>query len=163
MEVKKRDYRKFFTYPETAKFMADQLDPKPGQVILEPSAGNGALVKAVKEKCPRAIVFACEIDEQWESELKALTSVVVIKDFLEYPTWPKHNGCIANPPFGNGTDLKAHVDRMIEATIIGGKLVILVPEDFDPGVPHNTYPLENWSKNSDGTTTPIKIIEFVKP
>lgn len=159
----KRDYRKFFTYPETAAFMVDLLDPQPGQVILEPSAGNGALVKAIKNKCNQAIVFACELDSEWKSDLYAAgASVVVIKDFMEYPTWPKHSACIANPPFGNGIDLEAHVERMIEAVKSGGKLVILVPADFEPCIEYRSYPLENWSKNNDGTTTPIKIIEFNK-
>lgn len=159
----KRDYRKFFTYPETAAFMADLINPQPGQVILEPSAGNGALVKAIKNKCDRAIVFACELDAEWQADLYAAgASVVVIKDFMNYPTWPKHSACIANPPFGNGIDLEAHVERMIEAVKSGGKLVILVPADFEPCVAHKAHLLNNWSKNSDGTTTPIKIIEFTK-
>jgi len=158
----KRDYRKFFTHPDVAEVMAELLDPQPGQVILEPSAGDGALVRAVMEKCHKAFVFACEFDPQWEHELKKCADVVVIKDFLEYPITPKHSGCIANPPFGNGIDLKAHVDRMKEAVKEGGKLVILVPDDFDPEVEHNTYPIENWAENSDGSTTLIKIIEFTK-
>jgi 16S rRNA A1518/A1519 N6-dimethyltransferase RsmA/KsgA/DIM1 with predicted DNA glycosylase/AP lyase activity len=159
--MSKRDYTKFFTYHETAVFMASILDPQPGQVILEPSAGNGALVRAVKNYCPETLVFACELYEEWKSDLKAVADVVVIKDFMEYPTWPKHSGCIANPPFGNGIDLMAHVNRMREAVKVGGRLVILVPLDFDPGIEHKSFPLRNWSTNSDGSVTPIKLITFI--
>lgn len=140
--------------------MAEILNPQPGQVILEPSAGNGALCKAVKEISPETFVFACELYEEWRTDLLTVADVVVIKDFLEYPTNPKHSGCIANPPFGNEIDLKAHIDRMRHAVKIGGRMVILVPEDFILGFPHDSFSLENWSKNSDGTTTPIKIISF---
>lgn len=155
-----RDYRKFFTYPETAQFMAELLNPQPHRVYLEPSAGNGALVKAVKAKCPNAIVFACELDGQWEEALKREADICVIMDFLKYPTTPLHSGCIANPPFGNGIDLHAHVSRMRESVKKGGPMVILVPAEFDPGVEYKAYQLENWSQNSDGTTTRIKIIHF---
>lgn len=158
-----RDYTKFFTPPKVADFMVELLEPQAGEVILEPSAGNGNLVRAVKEKCPASIVFACEWDNKWHTELKKSADVVVIKDFMKYPKIPKHSKCIANPPFGNGVDLEAHVNRMMDAVVKGGRLIILVPDDFNPEVDHVAYHVENWSKNSDGTTTPIKIIEITNP
>ncbi|MFD2922002.1 N-6 DNA methylase [Terrimonas rubra] len=109
---KKRDYTKFFTYPETSEFMADLLNPQPHQVILEPSAGNGALVKAVKKKCPETKVFAVELYPEWKKDLESIADVVVLKDFLEFTGMqPKYSGCIANPPFGNGVDLDAHIKK----------------------------------------------------
>lgn len=158
-----RDYRKFFTYPETAYFMAGMIDPQPGEVILEPSAGDGALVKAIKAKCQETKVIAIELDPQWESELRNFADIVAITDFLATPTIAKCNSCIANPPFGNGIDLQAHFDHICKHVKKGGKIVMIVPEDFRPNVFHETYPLENWSTNSDGTKTEIKIIEFLNP
>lgn len=162
MEIaNKRDYTKFFTYPETAKFMVDLLDPKDKDFILEPSAGNGALVKAVKEKCKDAIVVAIEIDERWRNDLSLITDISVIKDFLDIFENPKFSSCVANPPFGNGTDLQAHFDKIKRCVKKDGAIVLLLPEDFEIDFPHDCYPLENWSKNSDGTTTPIKIVKFI--
>lgn len=37
---------------------------------------------------------------------------------------------------------------------------MIVPENFNPSVEHKTHLIENWSLNSDGTKTEIKIIEF---
>lgn len=161
-----RDYTKFFTPMEIGDRMAKLLAPQDGQVILEPSAGNGMLVAAVKRRCPGAFVFAYEIDKNHEWSLKHRTQrtnadVVVIKDFLQSPDSPKYSGCIANPPFGNGTDLRAHFDKIRKVVKIGGIIVMIVPEDFDPRVQHQEYALENWSNNSDGTTTAIKIIAFL--
>jgi len=165
--IKKRDYTKFFTYPETAKFMVELLQPKDNDVILEPSAGNGALCKAIKEFNKETKVFAVEIDEQWRDELKSVCDVVVIQDFLDEFTevQPKYSGIIANPPFGNGVDLQAHYDKMMRMLKVGGKLVAILPLDFKIDFDDflNEYPLENWSKNSDGTKTEIKIVEVVKP
>lgn len=82
MENKKRDYTKFFTYPETAELMATILSPKEKDVVLEPSAGNGRLCRAVKDFCDKAIVVAVELYEEWRDDLKECADVVIIRDFI---------------------------------------------------------------------------------
>lgn len=168
-----RDYSKFFTYPETAKYMAKLLDAKPGDKILEPSAGNGNLIRAVKEYSGDGVLFyACELQEQHADVLEKICHWYVIADWLSdeiSEDWMLFDGCIANPPFGNGVDLQAHFDKIRTMVKYGGKIVAIVPEDFNITYHNNkqliknytAHPLENWSKNSDGTTTPIKIIEFI--
>lgn len=158
---KRRDYTKFFTYPETAKFMAEIINPKPMEFVLEPSAGNGALVKAIKTISPESLVVAVELYNQWFIELTECADIVIIRDFLQFESIPKFNHCIANPPFGNGIDLDAHINKMRSMVKKGGKIVVIVPLDYNINEPHQTYDLENWSKNSDGTTTEIKIISFL--
>lgn len=155
-----RDYTRFFTPTDTANFMADLLEPKEGDAILEPSAGNGALVKAVKNKCPKSIVFAFELYKQWEEDLRmAGANIVVIKDFLEIPVHAKFTSCIANPPFGNGTDFQAHFDRIRSHVKVGGRIVMIVPDNFVQ-ISYEFYPIPNWANNKDGTITPIKLIAF---
>lgn len=157
-----RDYSKFYTPPQVAKHMAELLNPQEGDVILEPSAGDGALVKAVLSIQPKARVFAFEINEAHRQHLKqAGALVVVIKDFLEIPVVAKCSSCIANPPFGNDTNLVHHFEMIRLHVKEGGKIVMIVPKEFDPYTKHETHAIENWSKNSDGSTTPIKIIEFI--
>jgi hypothetical protein len=161
ISVEDRDYTKFFTPQGTAAFMASLLEAKAGDWVLEPSAGAGALVRAVKNKDSRIVVTAVEQNEKWRAYLKSAgANLVVIKDFLAIPDIAKWTSCIANPPFGNGTDLKAHIDHMRRCVKTGGTVVVLVPEDFELDIPHETYPHDNWSQNSDGTITPIKIIKF---
>lgn len=157
----KRDYSKFFTPDGIAMFMASLLSPKDDQVILEPSAGHGALIRAVKINNPGCKVFAFDINEDFKPYMRnAGASIAVIKDFLTIPVYAKFSGCIANPPFGNGTNLQAHFDHIRAHVKKLGKVVMIVPDNFDPCIGHKSYPIENWSKNSDGTTTQIKIIEF---
>jgi 16S rRNA A1518/A1519 N6-dimethyltransferase RsmA/KsgA/DIM1 with predicted DNA glycosylase/AP lyase activity len=158
-----RNYQKFFTPIEVADKMVGLLNPQPGEAILEPSAGNGAIVKRLKAHCPESTVFAIELNPEWEIELRTFADVVVIKDFLELYTSVKWTKCIANPPFGNGINLNDHFLKIRESVKKGGKIVMIVPVDFEPDIEHKPYPIENWSKNSDGSTTEIKIIEFVNP
>lgn len=158
-----RNYEKFFTYPETADQMARLLRPQSGETILEPSAGNGALIKAVKRLCNDCIITAIELDQRWENELTEIADLVHIGDFLKNNDYSKYDKLIANPPFGNDTDLKQHFWKIISAVKKRGKIVMIVPEDFYTEIKHEFLSLKNWSKNSDGTTTEIKIIYFNNP
>jgi predicted RNA methylase len=171
MNAETRNYSKFFTYPETAMYMAKLLNAKPGDKILEPSAGSGNLIRAVKEYSGDGVLFyACELQEQHAEVLEKITHWYVIADWLSdeiSEDWMCFDGCIANPPFGNGVDLQAHFDKICAMVKSGGKIVMIVPAEFNPTYCNHfiknvtTHPLENWSKNSDGTTTEIKILEFI--
>lgn len=159
-----RNYEKFFTPDDIADKMVSLLKPLPGKRYLEPSAGNGSLVRAVKRASPASIVYAIERNYQHESDLNGICDWWEINDFIgqdDYENWLEFHGCIANPPFGNGTDLQAHFDKICRMVCYGGKVVMIVPSDFHPTVlQYKVHPVENWSKNTDGTTTKIKIIEF---
>lgn len=157
-----RDYTKFFTRPETASLMAALLHPVPYAKYIEPSAGDGALVRAVVKHCPNCAVFACEVDAQWNTALQEFASCVLIGDWLKVagPLEDEFDGCIANPPFGNGTDLDDHVRKMRWAVKPGGRMVMIVPAEYNPCISHAAIALDNWGTNKDGTVTPIKIISF---
>lgn len=156
-----RDYSKFFTRLETAKFMVSLLQPiKAGYRYLEPSAGDGVLVKELMSY--GVFVTAIELNPHHKEELSDCASFVYIGDFLTIRLNPVYNGVIANPPFGNGVDLQAHFDKMLRVILPGGRLVCLVPADFSPDIEYHSYPLENWGTNKDGTVTRIKIIVIDK-
>lgn len=160
----KRDYTKFFTVPETAAFMAMLLKPQVGKIYLEPSAGSGNLVRAIRLEEPNSLIYAVEINEEHYDALKEVADYVAIGDFLKKHTHPflmtKFDGCIANPPFGNGVDLQAHIKQMRIRVKKDGPMVMIVPDDYKPEFRCINHPLRNWSANKDGTTTAIKIIQF---
>lgn len=160
-----RNYEKFFTPEPIADVMADILNPMPSDVILEPHAGNGSLCRAIKRKCINAFIIAVENDSKWADSLsnKNTCDIYLQKDFLHFDSIPRFTSCIANPPFGNGINLLAHFNQIIRHVKTGGKIVMIVPETFTPDIPHETIPINNWSANSDGTTTAIKIIHFNNP
>jgi 16S rRNA A1518/A1519 N6-dimethyltransferase RsmA/KsgA/DIM1 with predicted DNA glycosylase/AP lyase activity len=159
----KRDYSKFFTPPDVADYMVNLFGKvEDGSTFIEPHAGNGALVKALRKKYGGSVVIdAVELDNDRYDELEEVCDKVFSGDFLEHYSSGEYDYCIDNPPFGNGIDLIAHLEHITEVTKIGAKIVMIVPEDFNPSRSCIKHPLENWSKNSDGTTTPIKIIEFI--
>jgi predicted RNA methylase len=76
--------------------------------VLEPSAGNGALVRPLI--AAGAIVTACEIDERYAADLgreKGSWGWVHICDFLERkPTdMGPYDLCVMNPPYEDGQDV----------------------------------------------------------
>lgn len=161
---KMRNYEKFFTPSSIATMMVNLLKPRPGKEYLEPSAGNGKLIRAVKSKQPECRFVAFEINKDHKKALLDIAEGVYLRDFLaSNPLKHLLDGCIANPPFGNGVDLRAHINKMRTLVKSRGRIVTIVPKSFQLGIKHKVHKIENWSKNSDGTTTPIKIIEFINP
>lgn len=161
-----RDYSRFYTLPETADRMVQLVRPiYKSMTILEPHAGNGRIVDAIRRFDGDVYIEANEIDGSClGSLLDSGANYVTIGDFLEFPERYRYDRIIANPPFGNGIDIKAHFDKMVRLLHPMGhsKLISIVPEDFYPEVEYESEPLENWGKNKDGTVTRIKIVTVHK-
>jgi predicted RNA methylase len=69
--------------------------------ILEPSAGNGNFIKALREKGYDNTITAIELRDEHESLVKSGADFSVISDFLEYDaTGMNFNTIIGNPPYG---------------------------------------------------------------
>src|SRR5882724_3404930 len=103
-----RDYTKFFTPEDIAKFMVKLANPKKDERWLEPHAGDGAIVKEIKVWAPLSIVTAIELNEEYRDVLFRWSDETLCPlDFLNFRLRPQmYDGCVANPPFGNGIDLK---------------------------------------------------------
>lgn len=180
-----RDYSKFFTPRNIADIMVDKLDIQMGDFILEPSAGVGNIVKAVYDRGQKLYgpfqepdfhniihpIDICAIEiESYYTSLYEVANCVFIQDFLTFKHYIRFDKIIANPPFGNGVDLLAHLFKMFSLLKSGGKLISIIPEDFNLGdfnkglrfMTIEEEPLENWATNKDGSVTRLKLIEVIK-
>jgi len=86
-------------------------------MVLEPSAGHGALLESFLKRCdasPRENIHYCEIHPENQAVLadKKLGRCVG-NDFLEYSTDNKYDIIVANPPFAKNQDI-IHMTKMIE-------------------------------------------------
>lgn len=101
-------------------------DIKPNARILEPSAGDGAIARAVLNKAPDASVDVIEIDEGRREKLRADGFNLVADDFLNY--WPDegYDYIPMNPPFRNGI-FADHILHAYELLKPGGTLVAIAP------------------------------------
>jgi protein-L-isoaspartate O-methyltransferase len=125
----------FPTPPELAARMVEMASIEPGDRVLEPSAGTGNILRAIKGagiagdngSDPR--VVAVEINRALADAIPShLAGFVVCDDFLavDFPTAgiARFDRIVANPPFGKGQDI-AHIKRMLDVLLPGGRLVAI--------------------------------------
>jgi hypothetical protein len=166
-----RDYSKFYTPTNIANQMIFLARPiRSDQYWLEPSAGDGRLIKALRTFDDRIQVHAIEINPSCKEELlNSGARAVFIGDFLQYQPDFLYDRIIANPPFGNGIDLGAHFLKMYNLCKIDGYIVVILPSDFirPMEIIHSVKLvdmaiIDNWSANKDGSVTPITICKYQK-
>lgn len=106
------DNKDFYPTPEAIinKMLFD-IDFKLIHSILEPSAGSGNIVEAIKKKEKfysstynkvNYDIDCIEADQNLQSILKGKNFRVVYNDFLTYDTMKEYDIIIMNPPFSNG-------------------------------------------------------------
>ena len=88
---------------------ADGLIPPGGfDILLDPAAGEGMILRAYKERYPSAPVAACELRAECQPALAGIcgSDLVVIGDGLTaaLPAWP----VIANPPYSLAVGFVEH-------------------------------------------------------
>lgn len=123
-------------YYPTPQAVADAVirlaDLAPGQWILEPSAGQGALLRAaVIATDGQAEIHGVEINPIHAkiSQARASVASVVCSDFMEYVPTRRYDRVVMNPPFSRGRAL-AHLERAYQNLLPGGRLVAVLPAGY---------------------------------
>ena len=117
----------FYTPREIADQLAEAADLRSWSRVLEPSAGEGSLVRAaLRARCNN--VTAVENDQAALVNLGHLADRnservnVVPGDFFSIPEDPSYDVVLMNPPFANAQEVE-HVLRAWEFVKPGGRLV----------------------------------------
>ncbi len=118
-----RDEFDFFpTPPDIVARMLELVDIRPGDRVLEPSAGDGAIVRALAGLTDR--VHAHEIQDANVKLLQRIDGVVEVGagDFLARGPEPIFDAVVMNPPFSVTVDVDhvLHAARFLQP---GGRLV----------------------------------------
>lgn len=121
----KKEYQFFPTPPEIVDFMLQLACPLEN-TVLEPSAGKGAIAKAVMDFAQNNSVDCIEIHPLCVADLKKNGFNVIHDDFLTWEPKP-YDFVIANPPF-SGLTWADHVLKMME--VPGADIISLVPEGY---------------------------------
>lgn len=115
-------YQFYETPPELARRMVALADVRDGHKVLEPSAGRGAILKALPQTIHRTAV---ELNSALV-DLVAHAQRVRYGDFLQCnEELGVFDRIIANPPFRNGQDVD-HVRHMHDLLKPGGILVTVM-------------------------------------
>jgi hypothetical protein len=119
-----RDANFFETPPAVIERMVELAPMEAGMHALEPSAGEGAIVKELlRQGC---VVTSVEFDYDRHQKLKAIEGHEAISaDFLDLTPQPIYDRVFMNPPFSGQRDIM-HVMNAYDFLKPGGKLVAVM-------------------------------------
>lgn len=123
-------FQAFYTPPDVAARLVAGLGVSDFSRVLEPSAGAGAIVAALRKLAPEAEICAVEINPEMRGRLESADLRVdglEIGDFLEVtPAVLGAFDVIAmNPPFTKGQDMR-HVRHAFAFLGAGGRLAAIM-------------------------------------
>jgi ubiquinone/menaquinone biosynthesis C-methylase UbiE len=125
------DWKKELQFFETPKELVSEMlkyaDLEKGSVVLEPSAGKGAIAEELAEEGMQ--VHCVEINPVMAEELNnwELFRSVTAGDFLQIEPEPIYDGVVMNPPFTRQQDID-HVLHAYRFLKPGGVLVSVMSE-----------------------------------
>lgn len=142
------DLQFYPTPPKVAqKMVAEAYVNKEGIRVLEPSAGEGALITALLAKAPHAEVVAVEVDSRRAASLSRqfpqANVTVLPTNFLTLPARPAFDCVLMNPPF-YGTHWMDHVLHAYEFLAPRGYLVAVLPVTAEVGSTKSHQEFRAW-------------------
>lgn len=115
----------FPTPPKVMSVLLEWAAIEPGTKVLEPSAGAGHIVKAVRAFEPTCRIDAYEIVPKLAEMVRTLGVNCLCADFLEIAPDPVYDRVVMNPPFERGVD-QDHVRHARRFLRPGGRLAAVV-------------------------------------
>lgn len=122
----------FYTPTPVARRVAARAEIAPGMSVLEPSCGEGALIKAVLEIAPVEITgYDTDADALDRIHLGSRDRIsLVTRDFLKVEPSPTFDRVVMNPPFTRGADIE-HVTHALGFVRPGGILVAITSPSWE--------------------------------
>ncbi len=159
----KKDFQFFATNPKRASYLVVLAEiNSPDLLVLEPSAGDGAIVKAILDHEPGLCVHAFELMPQNREKLAKIKNCIIIgEDFLNNSFDPhiKFNRIIANPPFSNNQDID-HIYEMYRRLANNGVLVSIASNHWKLSSNKKEVEFKNWLNSKGAYIEDIEAGDF---
>lgn len=152
-----QDYQFF----ETPAEVADWLVMLAGGIhesdtVLEPSAGRGAIVKAIRRSCHSITVDCYELMPENVELLRSVDGVKILgTDYTESNANKKYTKIIANPPFSNNQDID-HVRRMYDMLDKGGTMAAITSRHWEFSKEKKCIEFRDWLHEVSGVKYEIE-------
>lgn len=131
--TKSQEGHDYFATPEPIGYkMVQWLQSKPGQSLLEPSAGDGAIARWMPDNTYNTVVEPSR-DLTPRLMRNVAGAKVVESTFENFDLHNKFDGIAMNPPFGKGKDrggklAMEHVAKAYKHLKDGGCLIAIIPD-----------------------------------
>lgn len=124
-ELAERRIPGFFPTPRAlARLVVERAEIAAGHRVLEPSAGAGHLVDAIRAAAPAAALTLVEFSQCLRAHLIGRGLSLAGDDFLAFEGGP-FDRVVMNPPFEGGQDVE-HVRHAFGLLAPGGRLVAIM-------------------------------------
>lgn len=163
-EGKRCNLQQEYQFFETPAEVADWLVMLAGEIhendtVLEPSAGRGALIKAIHRACPSVTVECYELMPENREFLHSLDNVIILDEDFTKDSVGSYTKIIANPPFSNNQDIE-HVRIMYERLAAGGTLAAITSSHWKIASEKKCVDFRNWLEEVHGEVFEIGAGEF---
>lgn len=129
----------FYTPIALVEKLVEWADVSPSLRCLEPSAGDGRIVHALKTAGVEA-VDACETETAMVANIEAAGGAVVGADFLHYQPGAVYDRIVMNPPF-KGKTAEKHIEHAWSLLRTGGVLLSVAPTSAASRIQRNELKL----------------------
>lgn len=160
-EGKRCNLAQEYQFFETPDEVADWLVMLAGGIhkcdaVLEPSAGRGALVKAIHRSSPDVVVDCYEMMPENKELLSGLGGINIIgDDFTKSTIGKKYTKIIANPPFSGNQDIR-HVRMMYDMLEQGGTLASITSAHWEFAEEKTCRDFRQWLEDVGGAKYEIE-------
>jgi hypothetical protein len=140
--VTRRKLDAYETDEQLARFLIELLPILPAENVLEPSAGEGVFVRAVRASVPDAYVVAIEPRSECRQALRESGTDIIRVSTLEKVTdalwaaWGVFDWVVGNPPYSHA---EAHVRAIMGRLARGGRLAFLLRLNFLGAAKRNAF------------------------
>jgi Dimethyladenosine transferase (rRNA methylation) len=143
----KKEFQFFGTPDELADELVFQAQIEPTHSILEPSGGQGAIIRAIVRVFPNLWVHTCELMEINQDILEKMRNThFICEDFLKIDTEQfEFDRIIANPPFSKNQDID-HIYKMYECLKPGGRIVTIASKHWQHSTNKKEIAFKAWLK-----------------
>jgi phospholipid N-methyltransferase len=143
----KKEFQFFATPDDLANELVFQAQIEPNHKILEPSAGQGAIIKAIQRVFEnKQPVDYCETMDINLTFLQKISNTKPVgTDFLKSDNMNYYDRIIANPPFSKNQDIQ-HIYKMYECLKPGGRIVTIASKHWQKSNNKTETQFRNWLK-----------------
>jgi type I restriction enzyme M protein len=127
----------YYTPRAVTAFMADRIDPKPGEVLLDPACGTGGFLTCAMRQMREKYVRTPQDEELMQRSLRAvekkplphmLCTTNMLLHNVEDPSFVRHDNTLARPYISYGADDR--VDVVLTNPPFGGKEEVGIESNF---------------------------------
>lgn len=157
--VKNLDY--YPTPPDIAEQLIDAARIEVGMTILEPSAGKGNLVDAIRRRFGSSVTIKCVEVSDHNAEILRLKGYDVIEgDFTKQDDLGRFDRVVMNPPYMKGIDW-VHIQRAYRENLKdGGVLAALLPSGSVMGNGRESIAKHEFVESHNGTIRVFEADEY---